>query len=275
MAPFFQIIPPADGRKEAEVRAIDMPNSLRSDEERKAEAMRLRAEEREAERYATLVARPHPQEGIVITEETRKRLAQSEAEKAAVPNVVTTHSDIAKVAAGSDIALVPTVNVYTQDNPMDEGSPQMAVEDRTVTLHGIVQGETVLDRAETSLRQPVGDEYSARSATGPTLPEGQVLGALAEEEETEPAFDPEQSGSERLEQRQEESAEAEAAAAKEVEKQVQEQEKAAEQAEKRGETGVAGTKSTESGTQAKSSSSGSKSSGSKSSSKSTSKGKGK
>lgn len=222
--PFFQITPPK-GSGEARLESIDIPQSVKSEEDRRAEVMRQKTQEREAERYATLVAQPHPQERIVITEETRKRLEASELEKASVPNVLTTHSDIAKVSKGaSEIALVPTVNVYTKEDPLKEG-PKMAVEDRTVTLGGVIQGETALDKAESSIPQPVGDEYSRRSATGPTLPEGVVSSNATvdvEEGETEPAFDPEASGSERLEQRVDEANEAAEKAREVAEKQDEE-----------------------------------------------------
>lgn len=195
MCPHYQIIE-SDGGSEPELRTVDLPETVASDADRVATAIRIADERRMAERYGELAAHPTPEEGIVITEDTRKRLEAEQQEKAAVANVVTTHSDVAKMATGGgDVALVPTVAVYTQEKPL-ESDNKVEVQDNTVTLAGIAPGGSVLDRAETSLRQPKGDEYSAQSATGPTLPEGAVLNAIAEEEETEPSRDPEESDSE-------------------------------------------------------------------------------
>lgn len=209
MAPFSQIIPPKKGRKESEVKTFEMPLALRTEEERRAEAIKIKQDARESERYAGLVRKPHPQESIVISDSTRKTMDDRAAQKAKVANVVTTHSDVAKVAAGAEVALVPTVDVYLEDQVLDTDN-KMVVEDRTVTLAGVPQGETVLDRAESSLKQPKGDEYSANSATGPTLPEGV---AMTTEGETTPAFSPDATPAERLEQRQKEGEAAEKASA--------------------------------------------------------------
>ena len=131
-----------------------------------------------------------------MNEQTRKRIADQEQEKFAVPNVVTTHSDIAKVASGEDVALVPTVRVYTEQDPMK--GQKLEVADPTVRGPGARPGGTpVLDRAESTLAQPKGDEYSALSATGPELPEGPAADAADSKETTKPAFDVKDSAADR------------------------------------------------------------------------------
>lgn len=194
--PFFQIHQ-KKGR-EPKIASVGAPDAVRSDEQKRTDAMRAREHERESDQYSRLVAKPIKKGDIVISEETRKRLENSDAAKAAVSNVVTTHSDIAKVASGEEIALVPTVAVYTKDDPTEKDADKLVVEDRTVTLAGVPQGETALDKAESSLAQPEGDEYSAKSATGPTLPEGNAVSA---EKETEPAFDVKDTSADRAEKR--------------------------------------------------------------------------
>jgi hypothetical protein len=219
--PLTRIIPANadDPTGEYRVETVELPGIVLNDEERTA---RVRADQdmaRYGERYADLNARPHPEEAIPMNEETRRRLQDEIDQKRAVPNVVTTHSDVAKVAGGnSGVELVPTHSVYTQEDPTGAG---MQVEDRTVTLHGVGYGETVLDRAESSLSQPVGDEYSARSATGPTLAEGVVLKSIAEGETTEAAHDVDQTPAERSEQSAENARTAVAEAAKVEEKEAE------------------------------------------------------
>lgn len=198
MCPMYQINTSEGGELRLETK--DLPSVRTTDAERMAERLRRQDEARRAERYAELAAHPTPEEGIVITEETRKRLEKEQKDKASVPNVVTTHSDVAKVASGDHgVGLVPTVDVYTKTNPLEQDN-KVEVEDRTVFGGGIAPGGTVLDRAETSLRQPKGDEYSTKSATGPTLPEGAVLPAIEAGEETEPAHDPADSSADQLRQ---------------------------------------------------------------------------
>jgi hypothetical protein len=181
--PFMQINPGESG--EPQVTPVGTPPIIQTEDDRKARLMQERESERQAERYDNLVARPPTSEGRKMTEETRKRLEQESKDKAAAHNVVTIGSDISKVAGGDEgVTLVPTANVYVMENP-NEG-PHMEIEDPTVSGGAVRSGFTTLDRAEATLKQPKGDERSALSATGPTLPMGP--GSVSDEE-TEPAAD--------------------------------------------------------------------------------------
>lgn len=220
--PNMQIIPRADGA-ELRLESTDAPLDLETEEKRTARLMQDRENERQAERYGNLVARPLAGESVMtMTEETRQRLESSDREKASVGNVVTTHSDVAKVTGEDGVALVPTVNVYTKETPTE--GPKLEITDPTV-IGGKGVGFTDLDRAESTLKQPQGDEYSAKAATGPELPEGHTVGAKGT---TKPAAKEGATAADLQKQREEEGQKAAEEAAKLDEKVRKEQEKQAE-----------------------------------------------
>jgi hypothetical protein len=172
--PLYIAVPRGEG-EEPEVQQVELPRSQRTEEEIAMQRMRFADDARTADmRYASLVQKPTRDEATRMNEETRRQLDEERQQKAEVPNVVTTHSDIAKVASGPDASLVPTHEVYRHADPVEEAD-SMPVTDRTVNPNYRIGGSTPeLDRAERTLAQPAGDEYSSISATGPALPVGQA-----------------------------------------------------------------------------------------------------
>jgi hypothetical protein len=173
--PLYQLVPQGEGEGQTvDVRSVDTPDSLRTPEEIAAERLKFKDDQRVAERYGALVQYPQRSEEVMISDETRKRMDEQHQQKAEVPNVVTASGDIAKVASGSDVNLVPAHEVYRSEDPVAEGD-SMQVEDPTVNpAFRAGGGSSARDRAEVTLAQPRGDAVSSQSATGPGLPVGQA-----------------------------------------------------------------------------------------------------
>jgi pyruvate/2-oxoglutarate dehydrogenase complex dihydrolipoamide acyltransferase (E2) component len=191
MSPLYQVLqsePNPDGTEgDVEVRVVDLPETYRSQEQIAAERLQQKNDVRVSERYASFVEQPIREEIVNISKDTQQRMMENDAEKRAVPNSVTAHSDITKVAAGEEVNLVPTSQAYTEADPTE--GEAMSVTDRTVNPAFRSGGATPeLDRAEATLAQPRGDEYSADAATGPTILTGpaaatdEVVEKVAEED---------------------------------------------------------------------------------------------
>jgi len=183
------------------VESVNMGEVLPTAESAADEARRLKQESREApaRMFAALESTPTGTEGNpVVDSDRQERLDQEQRDKGSVPNIVTAHADIAKLASPEDGAyLTSSSAAYSQ--PAEEHEDRLEVEDATIfpnNTSDLARPLTPLERAESSIPQPAGDEVSAMAATGPYHPTGVAGVQFRDREMKEMARDPAASTSE-------------------------------------------------------------------------------
>jgi len=219
---FVRIIPSGEPGVPDIVESVDMGELLPTAEAAADEARRLKQESREApaRMFGALESTPTGTEGNpVVSVETQERLEREQREKGSVPNIVTAHADVAKMASPSDGAYL-TSSSEAYSRPAEEHEDRLEVTDSTIFPNNptvLARPLTDLERAERSIPQPKGDEVSALAATGPYLPTGVAGAQFREGEMKEMPHDPTDSAKEMQERHRDEVLEAGEAAAKEDE----------------------------------------------------------